>query len=386
MNKAIVVGAGKIGRGFVGMELERAGYHVLFVDMNEDIVNEIRRRGEYVVSVLDADRVETTVRNISAMSSLDPALPERFADEELSLVCTSVGQTALAKVAPMIAAGISRRQAAGVAKPLNVIAVENAMNGSSQLKAHVYARLAPETIRYADAAVGFPNCAVDRIVPPGGPGARAVDVAVEKYFEWDVDRKGLKAPLLPVDGMSLVDNLDAFLERKIFTLNGPNAVTACYGWIKGCETINEALEDSAIYEVVWGMMEECGRMLSLRHGFSEEEMSDYRSKVMRRFRNPYILDSVARVAREPIRKLSPNDRIIAPFNYAKSYGLPVECYRVGIACVLSYDNPDDAQSVKLQEMISGHGPRGALELVSGIPAESQDALDIEAEYRRLNNK
>ena len=28
MNRAIIIGAGQIGRGFIGMEMEKAGYHV----------------------------------------------------------------------------------------------------------------------------------------------------------------------------------------------------------------------------------------------------------------------------------------------------------------------------------------------------------------------
>lgn len=386
MNKAIIIGAGQIGRGFIGMELEKAGYHVVFADINMAVIDDLNRRGEYTVHMVDTECADTVVRNISAMSSLDPGLPDLFRDEELSLVCTSVGQSALARVAPTIAKGVSLRASAGINLPINIIAVENAAGGSTQLRKHVFALLTDAEQNYAGQYIGFPNCAVDRIIPSNAQGTNAADVVVEKYYEWDVERAGVRAELLPVDGLSLVDNLDAYLERKFYTLNGPNAVTACLGYLKGYQTIKESLEDQEIRKVVWGMMEECGQMLEKRHGFSAEEMLSYRSKLMQRFLNPYIIDSVTRVAREPIRKLSPADRIIAPMNAALGYGIAVPCYYTGAASLLLYDNPADEQSQELRQMISRLGVRPALETVSGVPAGSAAALAIEKEYVRLAEK
>ena len=383
MKKAIMIGAGQIGRGFIGMELERAGYHVLFADINQAVIEDINTRGEYRVQMLDTECVETVVRNISAISSLDPDLPAQFADEAVELVCTSVGQTALAKVAGTIARGIACRHAAGITGYMNIIAVENAVGGTSQLKAHIDSHLSEEVKAYAGQYIGFPNAAVDRIIPPNKAGTKAGDVVVERYFEWDVERGPLKGELLPVEGLHIVDDLSAFLERKLFTLNGPNAVTACYGYLKGYDNIKACLEDPEIYAVVWGMMEECGAMLEKRHGFTAEQMLEYRTKLMARFLNPYIIDSVTRVGREPIRKLSPNDRIIAPMNFAHQYGLETPCYYTGIASVLLYNNPEDEQSRQLQQLIAAQGVEAALEQVCGLPAGGSDAACIAAEYRRL---
>lgn len=383
MKKAIMIGAGQIGRGFIGMELERAGYHVLFADINQAVIDDIKARGEYRVQMLDTECMETVVRNISAISSLDPAFPACFADPQVELVCTSVGQTALAKVAGTIAQGIACRHAAGITGYLNIIAVENAVGGTSQLKAHIDSHLSEELKAYAGQYIGFPNAAVDRIIPPNKAGTKAGDVVVERYFEWDVERAPLKGSLLPVEGLHIVDDLSAFLERKLFTLNGPNAVTACYGYLKGYQTIQDCLADPEIYAVVWGMMEECGAMLEKRHGFGAEEMLAYRTKLMQRFLNPYIIDSVTRVAREPMRKLAKTDRVIAPMNHALSYGIDVPCYYTGVASLLLYDNPDDMQSRQIQQMLAQLGVRPALEKLSGVPAESATAYAIEREYERL---
>ncbi len=383
MNKAIMIGAGQIGRGFIGMELERAGYHVLFADINKEVIDDLRQRGEYTVTMIDAEIVETLVKNISAIGSLDPEFPACFADAEVELCCTSVGQTALVKVAGTIAQGLRLRKEAGIENPINVIAVENAIGGTSQLKGHIFESLSEEEKAWVEEHVGFPNAAVDRIIPPSKGNKHPADAVVEKFFEWDVEKAPLKLELLPVDGLHVVDDLSVFLERKLFTLNGPNAVTACYGYLKGYETIQEALDDSEIRDVVWGMMEECNAMLEKRHPFTAEELLAYRTKIMSRFRNPHIIDFNLRVAREPIRKLSPNDRIVCAMNFAHGYGIDTPSYYTGIAAVLLYDNAADEQSQKIQQLLAEKDVEGTLLEVSGLSAENPAVAKIKAEYLRL---
>lgn len=380
MKRAVMIGAGQIGRGFIGMLLEQAGYHVVFADLNMEVINDINTRHEYTVHLVDTQCVNTRVSNISAMSSLDPRLIGEY--EQCQLVCTAVGLTSLPKIAGPIARGIAARRAAGSTEYMNVIACENAVRGSSQLKALVEQQLSPEDLAYARQYVGFPDCAVDRIIPPAH-GIEAAEVVVEKYHEWDVEKKDFRGPLPEIAGMELVDDLTAYLERKLFTLNGANVVTGAIAYLKGYRTVNEALKDEEIYSLVLGLMEECSAMLEKRHGFSPKSMADYRASLMQRFMNPYIIDEAVRVVREPIRKLSATDRLVAPMNYAHSYGIATPHYYRGIASVLLYDNPEDEQSIQMQALIRSLGLRPALEQISGVPAESAVAVSIEQEYEKL---
>jgi mannitol-1-phosphate 5-dehydrogenase len=380
MKKAVMIGAGQIGRGFIGMLLEQAGYYVVFADINEDVIRDINTRKEYPVHLVDKESVNTTVRNIRAISSLSPELREEYAT--CSLICTSVGLTAFPKIAPALAQGIALRRERGETGPLNIIACENGLHGTTRLKELIFEHLDAGQREYAEEHVGFPDCAVDRIIPPA-KGMAAAETVVERYHEWDVERDGFKGEIPEIPGMEVVDDLSAYVERKLFTLNGPNAVTGCYGWLKGYETVNEALLDPEIYQVVYGMMEEVGHMLEKRHGFTAEQMKSYRDGLIRRFENPYIIDTCTRVAREPIRKLSPDDRIIAPMKYAEEYGIETSCYYTGIAAILLYDNPEDEQAREIRRQIREGGVGQTLQSVCGIAPESETAGKITAEYERL---
>jgi mannitol-1-phosphate 5-dehydrogenase len=290
----------------------------------------------------------------------------------------------LGKVAPAIAKSISRRKENGFTGTANVLACENAIGGTTVLKNFVLGYLNEEEKEYLEEHIGFPDCAIDGIIPPRRDALPA-DVTAEKYYEWDSLRSGFRGELPEIKGLHIVDDLSRYLERKLFTLNGPNAVTGCFGYRKGYKTVQESLADEEIYNVVWQMMEEAGEMLTKRHGFTEQEMLEYRSFIMKRFLNPHIIDTCVRVAREPMRKLAANDRIVAAMNYANSFGIATPAYVRGIAEVLSYNNPDDVQSSEMQQLIASLGIRKALEQLSGIPSDSETAAAVEAEYRKIND-
>ena len=140
---------------------------------------------------------------------------------------------------------------------MNIIACENAIRGTSQLKKAVYENLSEEGKAFADEYVGFPDCAVDRIVPPV-KSENFIDVVVEEYYEWDVERASFKGEIPEIKGMTLVDDLMAYIERKLFTLNTGHCITSYLGKLRGFPTIDAAIADEEIYDIVSKAMKESG--------------------------------------------------------------------------------------------------------------------------------
>ena len=376
MKKAIQFGAGNIGRGFIGAVLSEAGYHVVFADVNELVVNKINEDGKYTVAIMDTECTEQVITNISAVDSRSPELAKEIAQAQV--VTTAVGLGILPRIAGALAAGIAERQAQGVTEYLNVIACENGLRASSQLKDHVYSHLTDEQKAYADEYVAFPDCSVDRIVPPI-KSENPIDVVVEKFYEWNVERASIKGDL-QMEGMNLADNLIAYIERKLFTLNTGHAITAYLGKLKGLSTIADSIADEEIYTIVKAAMQESGEGLVAKYGFDHDAHFAYIDKIIGRFRNPHLQDDVTRVGREPLRKLSANDRLIKPTLTAIEHGFATPNLVLGIGAALHYNNPEDPQSVQLQQAISEVGVAKAFEQFSGVPADSELAAQVLAAY------
>ncbi len=376
MKKAIQFGAGNIGRGFIGAVLSEAGYHVVFADVNELVVNKINEDGKYTVAIMDTECTEQVITNISAVDSRSPQLAKEIAQAQV--VTTAVGLGILPRIAGALAAGIAERQAQGVTEYLNVIACENGLRASSQLKDHVYSHLTDEQKAYADEYVAFPDCSVDRIVPPI-KSENPIDVVVEKFYEWNVERASIKGDL-QMEGMNLADNLIAYIERKLFTLNTGHAITAYLGKLKGLSTIADSIADEEIYTIVKAAMQESGEGLVAKYGFDHDAHFAYIDKIIGRFRNPHLQDDVTRVGREPLRKLSANDRLIKPTMTAIEHGFATPNLVLGIGAALHYNNPEDPQSVQLQQAISEVGVAKAFEQFSGVPADSELAAQVLAAY------
>ena len=376
MKKAIQFGAGNIGRGFIGAVLSEAGYHVVFADVNELVVNKINEDGKYTVAIMDTECTEQVITNISAVDSRSPELAKEIAQAQV--VTTAVGLGILPRIAGALAAGVAERQAQGVTEYLNVIACENGLRASSQLKDHVYSHLTDEQKAYADEYVAFPDCSVDRIVPPI-KSENPIDVVVEKFYEWNVERASIKGDL-QMEGMNLADNLIAYIERKLFTLNTGHAITAYLGKLKGLSTIADSIADEEIYTIVKAAMQESGEGLVAKYGFDHDAHFAYIDKIIGRFRNPHLQDDVTRVGREPLRKLSANDRLIKPTMTAIEHGFATPNLVLGIGAALHYNNPEDPQSVQLQQAIAEVGVAKAFEQFSGVSADSELAAQVLAAY------
>ena len=376
MKKAIQFGAGNIGRGFIGALLSKAGYHVVFADVNTEIINKINSDKKYTIHVMDTICSEEEISNISGVISTSDEIYKEIVEAEI--ITTAVGPGVLPRIAPTIAKGIALRKENGVKNYLNIIACENAIKASSQLEEEVKKYLTKDEVDYLEEFVGFPNCSVDRIVPPV-KSENILDVVVENYYEWNVEEKAFKGEIPKIEGMNLVDNLMAYIERKLFTLNTGHAITAYFGYLKGYETIEESIKDEVIYDFVKKAMIESGKGLIAKYNFDEEAHYKYIDKIIDRFKNPYLKDDVARVGREPLRKLNENDRLIKPLITARGFNINTDNLLLGVGAALHYDNKEDSQSVQLQSLINEKGIKASLAEISKISGDT-DVLDKIEKY------
>lgn len=361
--KAVHFGAGNIGRGFVGLLLHEGGYELVFSDVAAALVDAINQADHYTVHEVGDGGVDTQVTGFRAINSAEN--PEGLIAEiaDADVVTTAVGPTVLKFVAAPILDALRRRDAG--AAPLQIMACENAINATDLLREEIITRAGDDWPSLADRAV-FANTAVDRIVP-GQPADGGIDVTVEPFYEWAIERGpfGDTPPNIP--GAHFVDDLHPYIERKLFTVNTGHACTAYLGAQAGAERIADALADEQIAAQVAAALEETSALLAVKHGLDPRELAEYRATILRRFANPALPDTVWRVGRQPLRKLSRHDRFIGPAAEAVERGLSADALMVAVTAALAFDDPDDEQSVELQRRL-----------------REEDAADLAAEVTGLD--
>ncbi|HHF3198295.1 TPA: mannitol-1-phosphate 5-dehydrogenase [Vibrio diabolicus] len=382
MKNAVHFGAGNIGRGFIGKLLADAEVEVTFADVDVPLVDQLSHKQEYKVKVVGTECQIDTVTHVTAVNSASDDVIDRIVKTDL--VTTAVGPNVLDIIAKTIAKGIAKRFEAGNDAPLNIIACENMVRGTTHLKGEVYKHLDESLHIKADELVGFVDSAVDRIVPPAeAANDDPLEVTVESFSEWIVDEQQFKGDIPNIAGMEKTNNLMAFVERKLFTLNTGHCITAYLGCLKGHRTIREAIEDPSIHAEVKQAMHESGEVLIKRYGFDRDMHNAYIEKILGRFANPYLVDEVDRVGRQPIRKLGANDRLVKPLLGTIEYGTENQTLLKGIAAALKYTNDTDPQAVELQTSLKAVGVKKTLATYTGLAEDSVEVAQIEVIYHQL---
>ena len=292
---------------------------------------------------------------------------------------TAVGPTILKFVAPPIAEGL-RRRPDGEA-PLAVMACENAINATDALREHIRSSVPEEEWPAVAARAVFANTAVDRIVPAQAPDA-GLDVTVETYFEWVVERPPFGGDEPTIPDATWVDDLAPYIERKLFTLNTGHATTAYHGFVRGIREFGDALADDVVRAAVEGVLSETKRLLVAKHDFTDEAQQAYVDKVLERFANPYLPDTVERVGRQPLRKLSRTERLIGPAAELAERGVRPQHLLATVEAATRFDVPDDPESVELQRLLKTLPAAEATERITGLTAADPLHADVVAVLAR----
>ncbi|KAF7852868.1 uncharacterized protein EAF02_012098 [Botrytis sinoallii] len=312
---------------------------------------------------------EDTITNYRAINSktheADVIEEIRTAD----VVTCSVGPNILKFIAPVIAKGIDGR--ANDATPIAVIACENAIGATDTLANHIKGDHTPED-RLEDhhERARYANSAIDRIVPAQDPNA-GLDVKLEKFYEWVVDRSPFHDHEPPaIKGIKWVDDLIPYIERKLFTVNTGHAAAAYHGYYHQKTTVYDALQDPKILKEVHMALEETSRLIVGKHGIEAQEQKDYVDKIITRIGNPHLEDAVERVGRAPLRKLSRKERFIAPAAELAEEGKEFGALLDAAEMAFRFQNVEgDDESKELAKIMSENSPEQVVEKVCGLQSD-----------------
>jgi mannitol-1-phosphate 5-dehydrogenase len=362
---AVVVGAGKIGCGFAGQILAASGYETVFVARDPVLVDHLNRVRGYRVRLGDSkENLTVTVEGIRAVPASDF---DRVVEEmsQAEVIITAVGAGNLPLIAPWIGRALGRRKT-----PLNVLAFENLTNAGYYLGLRVGALLPYhfDLHRHGFSGAVIPRAVTQRLGDPRSDDPLTFVGDAPATFM--VERPSLRAPFPNLAGMVTVEDLNPWIQRKLYTYSAGHAVTAYLGFLKGYHYIHTAIRDPEIRADVLAAMAEGQQGLLARYGPEIAGPESDLLEIMARFENAALNDSLDRVGRDPQRKLGAQDRLVGAARLAQSAGVQPQKLALGAAAALLFDNPKDPSAEELQREIRTVGPVPALERISQLDPRS----------------
>lgn len=348
--RCVIFGAGKIARGFIGHLLYLSGIPFTFVEKSDGLVDLINERGSYFVNILGNPEQSCTVEGVSAIRFSDAEGIAKAIAKADAVFC-SVGGKNLGDVAPLMAGGVKAKAKLG--GKLNIVTCENWKKPADILRDGILAELNDEERAYFEENVGITEAVIMRSAIEADKEMLAKDplvVNVQNYWTLPVDASRLKGNLPDIKGLQLIESFTGFLERKFYTYNAANGTTSFLGALLGYEKIADAAHDERILEILEGVYTETATALSKKHNFPLDEQMAFTRTSKDKLQDYTIVDFIERNARDPMRKLGPDDRLVGSARLVYEYGIMPENLAVAIAAAIYYENETDEFAVQLKEM------------------------------------
>lgn len=309
MRKAVIIGAGKTGRGFIGRLAKEANCEILFVDKNAGLVDQLNQAGRFSVSFFGGERDEVIVDHFKA-STWEHA---DLSDAELIFV--AVGGQNLPDV------GSSLRTALPTDCIHHIIVCENASSPAEKLMA----AMGREDVHASEATV---FCTTIE--------STGLDVASENYpyLQCNADKLGGYTPFIP--SVQPVGSFDHFLTRKLYTYNAASCVIAYLGGARGYTVYSDAANDPDILALLDRNYAATNRAMCLEFGYGEDAQVEFAQLSRVKFTSTAIRDTVERNGRDVARKLAPGERVIGIMQLIGKHGGDTTVLEMTTAAALIY--------------------------------------------------
>lgn len=353
-DKIVIFGAGKIGRSFIGQLFSRGGFEVVFIDVYQQIIEELNKRKSYNV-IIKSDREEIVkITNVRGVHGNDAsAVASEVATA--GLVAVSVGLHGLAGIMPLLAEGLQQRFEYNRFSALDIIIAENMRNADAFFREKLTGLL-PNDYPF-DQLVGLVETSIGKMVPimlKKDLEEDILQVFAEPYNTLILDKKGFKNSIPQILGLSPKENMKAWVDRKLFIHNLGHAATAYIGYLynPGFVFLHEGLSVPEVYKLVKETMEESADILLLKYPgeFSKEDLNNHISDLLIRFQNKALGDTIFRVGCDLFRKLGQEDRLAGAIKAAMLYGLPYSKILYALICGFHFKATDERQKMLPQDI------------------------------------
>jgi mannitol-1-phosphate/altronate dehydrogenase len=178
-------------------------------------------------------------------------------------------------------------------------------------------------------------------------------------------------------------DLSMHWDCKLFIHNAPHAILAYLGAQKKYKFIHQAMNDKQIRKIILKSMNEISSGL-IRSGLVNPTFVNYyKNKEIKRFENKILFDPIKRVAREPLRKLASDNRLILALRLSFLGNKFPKFTLVGLKAALNYYDKDDSDSVYLRNLRKFLTEEEILKKISGV--HYKDPISLLCKKIKLKN-
>jgi mannitol-1-phosphate 5-dehydrogenase len=126
------------------------------------------------------------------------------------------------------------------------------------------------------------------------------------------------------------------MQRKLYTYNAASAIIAYNGWNMGYLSYSDASNDEKISNILGKFYNDINHAISMEYGCDFEEQQEFALLSWKKFKDHAIKDTIERNARDPLKKLTPDERIIKPMNLLDKYGFDCSVLENAAALAILY--------------------------------------------------
>jgi mannitol-1-phosphate 5-dehydrogenase len=350
----LIAGAGNIGRGLLAALAAPAGWQVTFLEASLPFAQRLRAADGYCLTESGS---AAAPHKITGFELISPDQPQALAEALgcADLCASAVGGANLDSLAALLAPGLARRT-----RPLPIILCENMHGAADRMQAALAAAKVPPQ------AFVCRRASVESMVVAARQNS--LDLIAEGGQSLFVDATDWPGQLPAIPGIEFTRRIDFFYDRKLFTNNAGHALLAYRGALCGCTLLADALDDPQIHKDLCNLLCASVRMLAAEHQVPPHELEAHIDDLLtRRFANRALGDTVRRVARQPLRKLGPHERLVGLARLLQHHGLFMEPVARTIAAAMLYVDEADTEAVQLHQLLEQQGAAHVLETVCAIP-------------------
>ena len=371
--KAIILGAGRIGRGFVTQLLTLNHVDITYFDASDAMVDQMNQVGHYTIHVLGHPDLDLDVEQVKAYSISD--IDQLAACwKESDFIFTACGGKNMPSVGKTIGQAFKKLVSIDGVHPSNVITCENWIDPAKDLQEAILSCLDEKETQLFKENIGVGE-AVILCTGTGAPDpskvTNPVDTWVQNFKYLPIDKEALKTKIPEWEYIEFVDNFGHLLTQKLYTNNTSCGSVAYLGHLKGLTYMAEAANDPEIEPIMDEIYNEINQALIQGMGIDPESQYAFSKRAKAKYTDRDIVDKLTRIARDPLRKLRPEDRLIGPSKIALSIGVKPTAIALAAAAALFYDEPDDESAVKLQAMRKEHGVEYILQNVCQLKPDEE---------------